>query len=379
MNILICSDALGVGGAETHILSLVRELVGRGHCVTVAATSGALVSELPRQAEFVPLPPFGRAPQALLCSHHALRRLIDRRPRFDVVHAHARLPARLLRAMTRRRRIPLVVTAHAMFRMTPMLAWLSVWGERTIAVSRDIEQLLVLRGRVPKERICVIPNGIDTSHFCPAPRHNGDVRQGEDAFPHIIFVSRLDNDCSSVARALCHIAGRLRAVCPQAVVTIVGGGDCLGELEVLSELMNAACGARVISLAGARTEVCGLLRRADIFVGVSRAAMEAAACGLPVILAGDEGYGGIFRPGETVDSANLCARGREAVPSLQDALLGDICSLLQMGAESRRELGLAGRDYIRRHYSSSSAAERTLEVYGAAMAHNFFKKFHADY
>lgn len=366
MKILICTDAMGLGGAETHILSLVGELTAMGHDVTVASPPGALVKALPRGTRFVSLPPFRRTPWGLLRSRRRLARLLRRkRPQFDVVHAHARLPALLLRPLTRPTHTPLVVTAHAMFRMTPPLASLSVWGDRTIAVSRDIRQLLIERGHVRAERVEVIPNGIDTRHFCP--EESREVSAMSHAAPRIVFVSRLDRDCSAAARALCRISGRLNDAWPGICVTVVGGGDCYDEIAALAELMTAACGARVVRPVGAQTDVRRLLREADIFVGVSRAAMEAAACGVPVILAGDEGYGGIFRPGDAPDATNMCARGdcgrRGAEFSLSDALFRDIDSLMRMGAAARRQLGLEGRDFIVRYHSAAAVAEATLKVY----------------
>lgn len=406
MRILLCTDALGYGGAETHLISLATELALRGHDVTVAAPRGELAGALPDMVTFVPLPPFERSLWGLLTSRRSLARLLRRgaptptaqagkrhtkhihcrhghasrtarvphrlrRRRFDIVHAHARLPALLLRGPARCRRIPLVVTAHAMFRMTPLLARISVWGDRTIAVSEDIRKMLMRRCGLSASRVTVIPNGIDTARFSPAPSSDGEAAEVvAPDFPRIIFVSRLDRDCSSAARELCRLAGRLRSRYPRASVTIVGGGRCFGELASLAELMNAACGARVVDMAGARGDVWRLEREADIFVGVSRAAMEAAACGLPVILAGDEGYGGIFCPDAAVDAANLCARGgprpSDATFSLAEALFADICRLADMSPAARHRLGLAGRNHVVLHHSAAAMAERTLEVYAAA-------------
>ena len=65
MKILICTDAMGYGGAETHILSLAGELTKSGHRVPVAAPRGALANALPAGVKFVPLPPFARTPAAI--------------------------------------------------------------------------------------------------------------------------------------------------------------------------------------------------------------------------------------------------------------------------------------------------------------------------
>ena len=45
---------------------------------------------------------------------------------------------------------------------------------------------------------------------------------------------------------------------------------------------------------GARVDINKCVALGDIFIGVSRAALEAMAAGKPVIIAGNEGYIGIF-------------------------------------------------------------------------------------
>ena len=47
-------------------------------------------------------------------------------------------------------------------------------------------------------------------------------------------------------------------------------------------------------MTGARTDINELVSVADVFVGVSRAALEAMAAGKTVIVAGNEGYIGLF-------------------------------------------------------------------------------------
>ena len=46
MKILILTDRLDVGGAETHIALLARELIKDGHEVTVASSGGAIAERL---------------------------------------------------------------------------------------------------------------------------------------------------------------------------------------------------------------------------------------------------------------------------------------------------------------------------------------------
>ena len=46
MKILLLIDSLGVGGAETHVYDLARELSRVGHSVTVASCGGELARNL---------------------------------------------------------------------------------------------------------------------------------------------------------------------------------------------------------------------------------------------------------------------------------------------------------------------------------------------
>ena len=357
MKILMCTDAFGYGGAETHILSLCTQLKKLGHTVAVASPHGALVETL--MAENIPhfsMPAVKKTPFCLMMWRRRLNQIV-KRCNFDVLHAHARIPAIAAGHVAKKRRAAFVVTAHAMFRAGVSEKLLSVWGARTISVSEDIRRHLIKKFHVKPRRVSVIPNGVDTREFYPADKWRGVGHR-------VIFVSRLDVDCAQVANILCRLAGRLSAVFPDITITIVGGGSAYGEISVLADVMNTACGRRVIIMKGAQEDVASLLRQTDVFVGVSRAALEAMACGLPVIVAGDEGYGGIFEPSGRVESTNVCGRGIGVVST--ERLFDDICRILGLSVEQKRRLGDAARKYVELHYSAEASALRTVEVYRAA-------------
>lgn len=351
MKILLCTDRLGYGGAETHVVTLARELQARGHLVDVAAAEGEL--ELPSGVRLIPLPRRGRGRLGVLRQWRRLRRCIGRGG-YDVVHAHTRTTAAGAAAAARKSGGLFVVTAHAYFNMRGWRRRLSVWGQRTIAVSQDIREHLIRHGVSPS-RVSVIHNGIDTARFSPPSRPSKGHR--------IVFVSRLDEDCALMATLLCRLAGRLVERYFDVKIIIVGGGSAQGRISALAELMNAACGSRIIQITGARRDIETILKGADLLVGVSRAAMEGAACGLPVILGGDEGYGGVFDPSGLVgaDSSNLCCRGCRAAD--EERLLEDVVRIFGMSAQERLALGERGRRYVERYHSAAAMAEATEAVY----------------
>src|SRR5690606_15808772 len=92
-NILLAAMALDLGGAETHVISLARELHRRGHRVVVASAGGRMVPRLEaRGIPHIVVPMASRNPLAMARAWWRLRRLVAE---YDIglVHAHARIPA----------------------------------------------------------------------------------------------------------------------------------------------------------------------------------------------------------------------------------------------------------------------------------------------
>ena len=177
MKILMLIDSLGIGGAETHVEALSLELTRHGHEVKIATSGGEIAQRLQKQGvEILPLPDFstknGRrgdtkfAFNMPFCIKIAEFLILQRKIREyvdgelpDVVHAHTRRTALGAKSVCKRRKIPLVTTAHALFLMKFPQNWLSCWGDRTIAVSCDIKNHLV-RHDVPENQIEIVENGV---------------------------------------------------------------------------------------------------------------------------------------------------------------------------------------------------------------------------
>ncbi|MBR2353366.1 MAG: glycosyltransferase [Clostridia bacterium] len=362
MNLLLLTSSLGCGGAETHIVSLAKELVRRGHQVTVASAGGALTQALSEGGvKHRTISLSKRNPFSLLMARHDLRRLLKKEC-FDLIHAHARIPAALASPLAKKKRIPLVTTVHARFRSGFFPCRFSRWGERSVAVSEDLKHHLSTVYHVPSDHIRVIPNGIDTQIFCPNPKATDDARL------RLVFVSRLDKDCSRGAFLLCRMAKRLLKKCPHLEICIAGGGDALPALRRLVNRINEEVGTRLIRLCGYVEDLRPLYHSADGVIGVSRVALEAMACAIPVILAGNEGMLGLAN-GKTVSRAaasNFCCRDGKSLN--EDALEHEILRLLSMSREMRARLGQALADYVKRRHDLSVIVKQTEDFYRQALA-----------
>lgn len=327
MKILMLTDSMDVGGAETHIYTLALALRDRGHSVTVCSSGGALCRELLRAGISHMTLPLS-TPASLPYCYAALSLSISRGG-FDIIHSHARLPSLLASLLSRRYSVRHVATAHARFSLTPLRRRLSRWGDRTVAVSQDLKQYLIESYGLSPENITVIPNGIDTRRFSPA------VRPVSGNTLRIGTLSRLDRDCSSAALLLCSIAPRLVSSPGVAEIVIGGGGDMLPTVKNLALEVNRRLGFKCVRVVGRVDDTPSFMRQCDVFVGVSRAAIEAALCGVPVIICGNEGYLGRLTEESfpRAASSNFCARG--CCRMTPDALFGDLCETLEQRDPTR--------------------------------------------
>ena len=356
MKLLLLTSSLEQGGAETHVCALATALAARGHDVTVVSGGGQMVSRLEQAGvSHRRLPLHTHNPFRLLLALLALERLI-RRDTFDLLHAHARISALLVSGIAWRRRIPFVTTVHARFRTGRWRRRLSRWGMGTVAVGEDLKQYLCEEYSVAAENVRVIPNGIDLSAFSPGERTECETLR-------LVFLSRLDEDCAKVAFLLCDLAPRLRERFPTLRIDLVGGGSALGALTARAREVNRVVGQEILFLPGYREDTPELLRQADVFVGVSRAALEAMACGVPVVLAGNEGFLGVADPSTIFrgELSNFCCRGEEQVSA--DKLYEAITTLLGEGKEERSARGAWLAAYVQETHSLEHMARLTEQFY----------------
>ena len=356
MRLLMVSASMDCGGAETHIYALGEGLRKRGHQVVIASGGGRLAEEWVQfGGEHVEIP-LKRSPRGLCVSFFKLWVLLGNRS-FDVIHVHGRLSGLLCFLLSELRGIPMVGTVHARFRVGA-LRGICRWGNRSIAVSEDLKQYLWEEYGVPLRQIRVIYNGVDTRRFCPAAtERTGGYR--------ILFLSRLDRDCSLGAFLLCDLAEELCEKTSAPEIYIAGDGVCRGELERRAEQINQRMGRRVILLLGHVSQPEEIFRQVDVFVGVSRSALEAMACGIPVLLGGNEGWIGVLSPERLTmgEQSNFCCRGeRRMTRALLQSALEEVFSQTE---EQRAIWGAKLREYVCRHHSVERMAQETEEVYKA--------------
>ncbi len=366
MKIFMVLMAMNIGGAETHVLELATELKRMGHEVLIASNGGVYTKELEENGiRHYKVPLLNKKPQNLIRSFFALNRIIkNEKP--DIVHGHARIPSFILSKINKIRSFNFVTTAHWVFNTSGILKYVSNWGYRTIAVSEDIREYLKENYNLPDQDISVTINGINTDKFSPE-RKRGKIakelglREGKR---RILYISRMDEDRSLVAHHLIEVAPKLREI-EDTDIIIVGNGNDYDKVFAEADAANKAAGEKYIYMAGGRTDIADFVAEADFFVGVSRSALEAMSAALPVVIAGNEGYIGIFTKDnlELCAENNFCCRGM-AEPS-PELLFEDMKTLLTAEDETLKTLGDFSRETILTHYSVNKMAQDNLDMYNS--------------
>lgn len=364
MKILMTLMGLEIGGAETHVVELSKELKNRGHEIFVASSGGVYVGELEKNGiRHVTLPLHTKSPSAIIKSYKGLEKLIARE-KFDIVHAHARIPAFVCGMLAKRMNFHFITSTHGVYKVDPLLTRVSDWGERSVAVSCDIKQYLIDNYGMPSDNIDLTINGIDTVRFSKNVDPTAVCREfGLIGRFRVVCVSRIDTEAAMHAFLLCDAAEVLCREILGLEILIVGGGTAFERLKQRAEEVNSKAGRAVIKLTGARTDVAELIASGNVFVGVSRSALEAMSEEKPVVLAGAQGYIGIFTREltELAESTNFCCRG-EKLPTAE-LLIGDLRRLYAMTPDERASLGKYNRSVILREYSVSKMTDDYLRTY----------------
>ncbi|MCI8342062.1 MAG: polysaccharide pyruvyl transferase CsaB [Firmicutes bacterium] len=367
--ILMALMGLEIGGAETHVVELVKHLSKEGFKIVVASNGGVYVKELDKAGiKHYKVPMNKRSIPNMKKSYHLLEEIIEKE-NIEIVHAHARIPSFVCAKLKKKMGFTFVTTTHGVFNTGMGLKYLTNWGQKTIAVSDDIKDYLIKNYGMDSGDIFTTINGIDTDKFSPSTKNENILKElGISADDNcLVHVSRIDTGSCLVAEQLVDIALELSKKIEKLKIVIAGGGSEFKRLKEKAESTNKKIGQECVLMIGARTDINEVVAAGKIFVGVSRAALEAMATEKPTIVAGNAGYIGIFGS-EKLELAmenNFCCRGCEV--STNELLKRDITYAFNELSNSQKEtLGKYGRQVILEYYSVGRMASDCVNAYNAA-------------
>jgi len=371
----------GQGGLERHIQLLGRELVRLGHGVDVLTTSHPASPEKRTSLSvegvdyhfLAGCPPGTYSRNWWMASKEALSGLTP-----DIIHSQS-IGAYGALGQIRRRRLPLVATCHGTpisdaatkvrsfgLRTNPadLLATMSklphhmrVYGasRRIIAVGPNLAEHLGSSGLVPRQKITVVLNGIDTDVFTPREGNAG----GKNATrgPFIFSLSRVveEKGFQYLIKAMHDIVAKH----PDARLVIGGTGPFVPQLKTLAEKENVR---KAIDFSGpipeeelpARYRACDLFALATTHVeGLPLVLPEALACGKPLAASRIGGVPDVVKEGVT---------GRLFEAGNQKSVTGTIMEMLA-DADGLRSMGKAAREDAVARFSAARMARKTAGIY----------------
>ena len=210
-------------------------------------------------------------------------------------------------------------------------------ARKVLANGRDTQ------GRLARATIAstVVPNGVDFRRFAepaPAGEQGRELERRAGGRPVVAFIATMD-EIHGVADAI-DCAAELKARDANFMLAMVGKGDT-GPLRSRAKALGLAGWVEFMGETGSVVEV---LQRSSIFLGLSRgdvgmsmAALEAMAAGVPMVARDTPAY------------RQLIEDGRSGLLASGPSELADCCSRLLRDPEAARTLGRAAqasaRDY----------------------------------
>ncbi|MGC4094717.1 MAG: glycosyltransferase [Polyangiaceae bacterium] len=371
---MILVRSLQRGGAERQVVMLARSLrdAGVDVCVVVFYDGGAFERELHEaQIRLISLGKVGRwdlAPFAL--------KLLDvmRKERPDVLYGFMSTPNLL--AVTLRPLLPdacLVWGIRSSRGVDTDYDWLARWLTRLESRCARLPDLVIansqagandlLRRSFPRDKIVIVPNGIDVDlyqfdqegrdrvrrewHVQPDEILMGIVARADPVKAHGIFLE--------AAAVLCKQRSNLRFVC-------VGVGDELAAIRMRNHASELGIGDRLL-VEGPRDSLASAYSAIDVLVmcsnseGFPNVVAEAMACGTPCV---------VTAVGDAVDIVG--DTGMHARPGDPEGIANAILAMIErLAVERRSEIRERVRARIAERFSLAQLARTTLAAFQPAL------------
>lgn len=359
-------DHLGLGGAQSAVLDLVRcfDRARWGIEVAVMHGRGVFAEALEREGIAVHSLSAGKWPPAYLRNFLRLARARD----YDILHFHLNGANWLAKTLAAAAGLRAARVAHdhtsgdIRFR-----GWGSVlpdalahrFSDLVIAVSEDVRQFLLRYEALPPDRVVTIPNGVDTDFFRPFSAEEKRAARKRFGWPEGAWIA------GSLGRLAPEknqsLLVWLAQAAPGAVFVLGGAGP--GEGSLRRRIAEARLGDR-FDLCGqveARREFYQAL---DAFVlpslheGLPMTVLEAMASGVPVLASRRGGIPSAIAHGKD---------GLLADPARPGEFLGAL-EVLMRDAGLAAELGTAGRVRVGVEFSAVLTAASVMKCYDSLPA-----------
>jgi glycogen(starch) synthase len=293
----------------------------------------------------------------------------------EVVHGHDWMVAHAAANLRQAFAVPVVATVHATEagRHQGWLPnelstsihttewWFTYEARRVITCSEHMRWEVTRLFELPPDKVDVVPNGVDRHVWTPDPAAAQTARErlAPDG-PLVVFTGRLEWEKG--VHTLVEAMPRLRRRHPGLRLVVAGRGT---QRDALVEQARRLRVSRSVEFTGwlEEEDLRALVAAADVAVVPSvyepfgLVALETAALGTPLVVAGTGGLAEVVRDHES----------GLVVPPLDSAALADAVTELLRDEVLAHRVARAAREVVVRDHDWSALAARTVEVYAAAV------------
>ena len=365
LTILQVLSWLNYGGVESYVIRLGRALQARGHRVIVASAGGQLEPEL--QAAGIEHFRVDFTGGKTFRGTRALRQLLARE-QVDLVNAHNWRAGMVSYLATRRAGVPYVLTVHGT-RKAVNRYWVFYWSRQVAVVSEASKHNLVDDFGLPEARVVETIIGVDCERFRPeAPDRDLERELGlTPGAPRVVHVSRFSHSKAPVARALIEATEELERAAPGVEILLVGQGPEEEAVARAAEAINARLDRRAVFALGGRGDISRLLNLATVVVATATVALEAMACGKPVVAAGKGGCLGLVTPERLAEAEASCFADHGVVAPTTAARLAESLAPLLRDPTGAARLGQGSREVAETRYRAPIMAQSVEAIYQRAL------------
>ncbi len=359
MNILFLANHFNAGGITSYVLTLTRAFVRDGHRVIVASAGGDMVADLQsagaRHVRF-PFQVKSEIHPVLFWQAPSVSRFVAEEG-VQILHAQTRVTQMMSALVSRRTGVPFLSTCHGFFKPHWGRRVLPLLGGRVIAISRPVQDHLIHDLATPRDKIVLVPNGIDLSLFDPVEAQARQALRdmwGLGDGPVIGSIARL-SDVKGHSYLLNAMPGVLSRY-PALKCLLFGQGPLEAELKAMVASKGLQKSVFFYPMTGRPAQVLPLM---DIFVmpsvqeGLGLSVLEAAAMGIPCVASRIGGLQDAVDDRET----GILVKSRDP-----DALADGLIELLSDPARVRT-MGAKARCRVEARFSAPMMAEGTMAVY----------------
>lgn len=371
LSILMVIDQFNIGGTETHVLSLTRELLKQGNHVVVAGKYGRLLSRFTGlgatcyEIDFVTEQyEYDVEMQSI---HETLLDSILEKENIDLVHGHQFPSGYLAYQATVRKKIPFAFTFHGRY-YDEMLLRKMQNIPLMISVSPAVQQDLREKGY----ESTLIANGIEAQDYrayrSPDSPYRTYIRRKlriPEETKLIMYAGRLSWEKADIGEEIIQAITQLKQQDGLDVhLLVVGGGNRETEIQSLARQQNESIGATFIHCTGEVDNIHTFYAASDVVIGTGRVLLEAMACCRPVIAAGSRGYGGIIEPDRYAVAWSTWFGDHDTEWFLtRKGILRDLREVIHMSGSRLKELVNANLQYVQGTYPIARISQETVQLY----------------